>query len=93
MSESLQYIRYIYSKFISWVFDEAVLVVDSSLGSNVTLGWVCISVIVFMMLIKSILNIPRGMTRWSNLGIGSKDDRKGDYSKKQIEYHGGAFRR
>lgn len=55
MNEALTYIRYIFSKFVGFVFD------DMAISNNVTIGWIAISVIVFSILISSILNLPRRM--------------------------------
>lgn len=55
MEEALTYLYLIYQGFIRWVFD------DMAIASNVTVGWVAISVIIFGILINSILNIPKGI--------------------------------
>lgn len=55
MEQALTYLFQIYQGFITWVFD------DMTIASNVTVGWVAISVIIFGILINSILNIPKGI--------------------------------
>lgn len=55
MEEALTYLYQIYQGFIRWVFD------DMAIASNVTVGWIAISVIIFAILINSILNIPKGI--------------------------------
>ena len=59
MSEALQYIYYIFDSMFDWLFN------DAELFTNVTLGWVIVVCILFSMVIKSILNIPRGIRRTS----------------------------
>lgn len=56
MNEALNYLYYIYDKFLDLVFNQFAL-----FGDNVTVGWIAISVIVFYVLIGSILNIPKRM--------------------------------
>lgn len=55
MTEALGYLYYIYDKFIDLVFNRLEIV------ANVSIGWVIISVMLFSMLIRSILNLPRGV--------------------------------
>lgn len=55
MEQALEYLYQIYQGFITMVFD------DFAIASNVTIGWIAISVMVFGILINSILNIPRGI--------------------------------
>lgn len=57
MNEALTYIYLIYSRFISLVFT------DFALFNGVTIGWVLISVLVFGILIRSILNLPKGVSK------------------------------
>lgn len=54
MSEALGYIYYILDSMLNWLFE------DAELFPNVTIGWVVITIILFSMVIRSILNIPRG---------------------------------
>lgn len=54
MSEALGYIYYILDSMLNWLFE------DAELFPNVTVGWVVITIILFSMVIRSILNIPRG---------------------------------
>ena len=53
MSEALEYIYYIFDSMFDWLFN------DAELFENVTIGWVIIVVTVFGLLIRSLLNIPR----------------------------------
>lgn len=55
MSEALAYLYYIFDKFINLIFNQL------EISSNVTIGWIGISIIIFAMMIKTILNIPRGL--------------------------------
>lgn len=55
MNEALQYLYYIYDKFIVFVFD------TMEISPNVSIGWIALSVMLFGLLIRSILNIPRQM--------------------------------
>ena len=57
MSEALEYIYYIFDSMFDWLFN------DAELFENVTIGWVIVVCILFGMVIKSILNIPRGSRR------------------------------
>ena len=59
MSEALSYIYYIFDSMFDWLFN------DAELFTNVTIGWVIVVCILFSMVIKSILNIPRGIRRTS----------------------------
>lgn len=54
MSTALGYIWYIFDKLINWFFN------DTEMFTNVTLGWVITVIIVFGLLIRSLLNVPRG---------------------------------
>lgn len=55
MTEALTYIYYIFDAFIDCIFD------DLEIFPGVTIGWVLVSVILFSLLIRNILNMPRGM--------------------------------
>lgn len=55
MATALQYIYYIYQKFIVFVFD------TMEIQQGVTVGWILVSITLFGLLIKSILNVPRQM--------------------------------
>ena len=59
MQQALDYVMYIYNKFINFIFNEA------SLFTDITIGWVVFACLVFWMLMKSILNMPRSMMPWS----------------------------
>ena len=54
MTEALNYIWYIFDKLINWFFNDTVLF------EGVTIGWVIVVITVFGLLIKSLLNVPRG---------------------------------
>lgn len=55
MNEALTYLYYIYDKFVDLVFNRL------EIANNISIGWIIISVIIFSILIRSILNLPRGM--------------------------------
>lgn len=55
MADALSYIYYTFDKFVTFVFSQMIIV------DGVTFGWVCISLLLFSMLIRSILNMPRSM--------------------------------
>lgn len=54
MSEALNYLYYIFDSMLDWLFE------DAELFTNVTVGWVIVVIILFSMVIRSILNLPRG---------------------------------
>lgn len=60
MSQAWQYIWYIFSKFINFIFNETVFTSDGA-----TIGWVAVVVFIFGMLIKSLLNLPRHAPRYT----------------------------
>lgn len=62
MSEALTYLYYIFDKFVDFVFN------GMEIATNVSVGWIAISVVLFSLLIRSILNIPRGI-RFRTLGL------------------------
>lgn len=76
MNEALTYIRYIFNKFVGFVFD------DMAISNNVTIGWIAISVIVFSILISSILNLPRRMASFDMF-------REHTYVSNYTDSHGG----
>lgn len=55
MNEALTYLYYIYDKFIVFVFD------TMEIFDGVTVGWIVISLILFGLIIRSVLNVPRQM--------------------------------
>lgn len=55
MNEALIYLYYIYNKFIVFVFD------TMEIAHNVSFGWIAISVMLFGLIIRSVLNIPKQM--------------------------------
>ena len=59
MTEALNYIWYIFDKLINWFFNDTVLF------EGVTIGWVIVVITVFGLLIRSLLNVPRGAQRIS----------------------------
>ena len=59
MSEALTYLYYIFNKFNTFVFNDAVMF------TGVTVGWVVVSIILFSMIIGSLLNIPRGVGKFN----------------------------
>lgn len=56
MNEALNYLYYIYNKFLNLVFNQM------QIASGVTVGWIMISIFVFGIMIRSILNLPRGVS-------------------------------
>ena len=56
MNQALTYLYYIFDKFVSFVFN------DMEIATNVTFGWVAVSVILFSLMIRSILNVPRSVS-------------------------------
>lgn len=54
MDEALTYLYYIFDSMFDWLFE------DAELFPNVTIGWILVVIILFTMVIRSILNIPRG---------------------------------
>lgn len=55
MSEALTYMYYTFDKFVDFVFNSMIIV------PGVTFGWVVISIVLFSLLIRNILNLPRSM--------------------------------
>lgn len=56
MSEALTYIYQIFSSFVSFVFNNMLIT------QNVSVGWVAVVVLIFGILIRSILNVPRSIS-------------------------------
>ena len=56
MTDALNYLYIIFDNMTEFVFDDMVIF------TGVTFGWVVVSVVLFSMLIKNILNLPRGMS-------------------------------
>lgn len=69
MAEALQYLYYIFDKYVGFVFD------DMEIFSGVTVGWVAVTVILFSLMIRSILNVPRSVNFRSVRARRSKDER------------------
>lgn len=66
MSQALQYIYDIWSAFITFIFNDALIF------PNVSIGWVLVSIFVLSVLIRNIIAIPR---RGQNINLrGDKDD-------------------
>lgn len=55
MSDALTYLYYIFDKFVVFVFN------TMEVSSGVTYGWIIISIFIFSILIRSILNLPKGV--------------------------------
>ena len=53
MNDALKYIYYIYDKFVDLVFNKL------EFFTNVTVGWVLVGCLLFGILIKSLLSLPR----------------------------------
>lgn len=62
MAQALNYIYYIFNSCLNFVFN------DMSIDTNVTVGWLYVTVIVFGILLGSILNIPHRIGNFSNYG-------------------------
>lgn len=56
MSQALSFIYLVFDKAIDFIFNKALLF------EGVSIGWVSIVIICFVIMIKSILNLPRGLT-------------------------------
>lgn len=56
MTQALNYIYYIFDSFIDLVFNRM------EIASNVSVGWIMVSITLFALIIRSILNLPKGMT-------------------------------
>lgn len=69
MSTALGYIWYIFDKLINWFFN------DTEMFTGVTLGWVIVVISVFYMLIRSLLNIPRGARSVSTSRLTQREDK------------------
>lgn len=52
MTQALQIFWYIFQKFNSLIFDQF------QIANNVTVGWIIVSAIVMLMIVKTLLNIP-----------------------------------
>lgn len=55
MNEALTYLYYIFDKFVNLIFNQL------EIAQNVSVGWIIIVIIIFAMLIRNILNLPRSM--------------------------------
>lgn len=55
MNQALTYLYYIYDKFVNLIFNQL------EIATNVSIGWILVAVIIFGMLIRNILNLPRHM--------------------------------
>lgn len=53
MSEAINYIYVIFSRFLDFVFN------DMLIAQGVSIGWVVVSLLIFGVLVRSILNLPR----------------------------------
>lgn len=67
MSEALTYMYYTFDKFVDFVFNSMIIV------PGVTFGWVSVSIILFALLIKNILNLPRSMGSFDKFRTHSWD--------------------
>lgn len=57
MTDALNFLYYIYDKFINLVFNQL------EFFTNVTVGWVAVGCLIFGILIKSLLALPRSSPR------------------------------
>lgn len=55
MADALQYLYYIYDKFVDFVFN------TMAIDNGITYGWIILSIVIFSIMIRSILNLPRGI--------------------------------
>lgn len=55
MADALTYFYYFFNKMLTFVFS------TMAIQSGVTVGWIIVSVIVMGMLVRTILNIPKGV--------------------------------
>lgn len=56
MTQALEYLYYIYQKFITLVFTQL------NIFNGVNIGWIIITISLFGLLIRSVLNLPKGIT-------------------------------
>ena len=68
MGEALLYIYQIFSAFVTFVFN------DMLIAQGVSIGWVAVVVLIFGILIRSILNVPRSISNRSKRERGGKDE-------------------
>lgn len=54
MTEAMTLVYYIFDKMIDFLFNDAQIV------DGVSLGWICVSVVVFGILVNSFLVVPKG---------------------------------
>lgn len=60
MTEALNFIYYIYDKFVDLVFNRL------EFFNNVTVGWVAVGCFIFGILIKSLLALPRSAPTYTS---------------------------
>lgn len=53
MNDALTYLYQIYSTFLDLVFNRF------AISSNITIGWIAVSIMIMSLVIMSILNIPK----------------------------------
>lgn len=75
MQKALDYIYYVFDKCIVFLFN------DMELKTNVTFGWIVVSVIIFGLLIQNILNLPRHMSSFDKF-------REHEYVSNVTDSHG-----
>ena len=56
MNQALTYLYYIFDSFIDLVFNRI------EIAQNVSIGWIMISIILFGLIIRSVLNLPKGIS-------------------------------
>lgn len=57
MTNALNFIRYIFNKFIVLIFD------DFTIINNVSLGWIFVVIILFSIMISNIISVARSYHR------------------------------
>lgn len=77
MQDALNYIYYIFDRGVSFVFN------DMLIFTNISVGWIMISVIVFSILISSILNLPHHMGNFSRFR---------SYGTESVSFYGNGVR-
>ncbi len=75
MSEALEYLYTIYNSMLDLLFNRFYMF------EGVSVGWVAITVIIFSIVIRSILNVPRRMSFREFKKIGGKTNGRIDSSK------------
>lgn len=73
MSDAITLFYKILNILVSWIFDAEIV-------NGVSIGWIFVSVAIFSILVRSILNVPRSS---NSLNISSRKGYENDYYKKR----------